>query len=81
MHQFKIEVYFYTEKGSVGALAATRYADNPEQARLICQEYESQYQVDADGNATTMKMYQVRLHILCYKLCQDRAAFFAQFQA
>lgn len=81
MHQFKIEIFFYKANGSVGELAATRYADNPEQARLICQEYENQYQGDADGNTTTMKKYQVRLHLLCYKLCQDRAAFFAQFQA
>ena len=81
MHQYKIEIFAYTAEGAVGALVTTRYADNPEQARLICAEYENQYQVDEDGNRTGNKVYQVRLHLLCYKLCQDRAAFFAQFQA
>ncbi len=89
MHQYKIEIYRYTEDGAVGALVATKYADNPEQARLICQDYENLYQtrvvVDEDGTETEVrtgnKMYKVCLYILCYKLCQDRAAFFAQFQA
>ena len=81
MHQYKIEIFAYTPEGAVGALVATRYADNPEQARLICTEYENQYQLDENGNRTGNKVYQVRLHLLCYKLCQDRAAFFAQFQA
>lgn len=81
MHQYKIEVFMYTPAGAVGELFTTRYADTPEQARLICAEYENQYQVDADGKKTGNKVYQVRLHLLCYKLCQDRAAFFAQFQA
>lgn len=81
MHQFKIEVYAYNKNGSVGDIVTTCYADNPEQARLLCTEYEKKYQMDEDGNPTTMKAYHVRLHILCYKLCQDWAAFFAQFQA
>lgn len=81
MHQYKIEIFAYTTEGAVGALVATRYADNPEQARLICSEYDGRYMVDEDGLATEQKAYQVRLHLLCYKLCQDRAAFFAQFQA
>lgn len=75
MHQYKIEVFAYTEAGSLGALVATRYADNPEQARLICAEYEAQKQENG------MKAYKVDLNILCYKLCTDKAAFFAQFQA
>lgn len=75
MHQYKIEIYNYTEAGSVGALIATRYADNPEQARLICAEYDSIKQPNG------MKAHKVDLHILCYKLCSDKAAFFAQFQA
>lgn len=75
MHQYKIEIFAYTENGAVGALVTTTYADNPEQARLICAEYETAQQENGQ------KAYQVRLHILCYKLCSDRAAFFAQFQA
>lgn len=81
MHQYKIEIYSYNENGSIGSLVTTRYADNPEQARLICAEYENQYQLDTDGNKTSVKMYQIKLHTLCYKQCSDRAAFFAQFQA
>ena len=81
MHQYKIEIFAYTPEGAVGALAATRYADNPEQARLICSEYDGRYMEDENGLVTGQKAYQVRLHLLCYKLCQDRAAFFAQFQA
>ena len=75
MHQYKIEVFAYTEAGSLGKLVSTRYADNPEQARLICAEYESQAQENG------MKAYKVDLHILCYKYCADKGAFFAQFQA
>ena len=85
MHQYKIEVFAYTAEGAVGNLITTRYADNPEQARLICAEYENQYgvAVDEEGNeySTGSKVYQVRLHLLCYKLCQDKTMFFAQFQA
>lgn len=75
MHQFKIEVFEYTEKGSLGNIVATRYADNPENARLICAEYEGQMQESG------FKKYKVNLHLLCYKLCADKTAFFAQFQA
>ena len=81
MHQYKIEIFLYTSAGAVGELYTTRYADNPEQARLICAEYENQYQFDDEGNRTNNKVYKVNLHILCYKLCADKAAFFAQFQA
>ena len=75
MKQYKIEVFAYTEVGSVGSLIATRYADSTEQARLICAEYEAQMQDNG------MKACKVDLHILCYKKCNDKAAFFAQFQA
>lgn len=80
MHQYKIEVYNYTEGGSIGELFATRYADNPEQARLICAEFDNQYRENEDGTRG-MKMYKVNLHILCYKYCADKEAFFAQFKA
>lgn len=75
MHQYKIEIYEYTEAGSLGALIATRYADNHEQARLMCDEYESQTQENG------MKAYKVNLHMLCYKFVEDKATFFAQFKA
>lgn len=75
MHQYKVEIFAYTEAGSVGKLFATRYADNHEQARLMCDEYESQTQENG------MKAYKVNLHMLCYKFVEDKATFFAQFKA
>lgn len=81
MHQYKIEVFRYESGGSVGGIVTTRYADNPEQARLICAEYDRQYQTDESGESTGLKAFQVRLYTLCYKICQDKAAFFAQFEA
>lgn len=81
MHQYKIEIYNYNPNGSLGKLLITRYADNPEQARLICSEYENTTQTDDEGNPTSMKAFQVRLFTLSYKRCQDKAAFFAQFEA
>lgn len=81
MHQFKIEVFVYTAEGAVGELETTRYADNAESARLICNEYSKEYQIDAEGNKTANKKYKVNLHMLCYKAIADKDAFFAQFQA
>lgn len=81
MHQYKIEIYAYKPNGSIGSLVTTRYADNPEHARLICAEYENQMQMDADGNPTTTKAYKVNLYILAYKAVADKNAFFAQFTA
>lgn len=75
MHEFKIEVFAYSESGAPGQLVSTRYADSPEQARLICQDYDMQKYDNG------MKMYKTNLHLLYYKLCADKAAFFAQFQA
>lgn len=80
MHQYKIEIFKYKENGSVGELFTTIYADNPEQARLRCAEYENQYFINEDGSKG-FKMYKVDLHILCYKFCADKAAFFDQFKA
>ena len=81
MHHYKIEIYAYKPNGSIGSLVTTRYADNPEHARLICAEYDSQMQMDEQGNPTTMKAYKVNLYILAYKAVADKTAFFAQFTA
>lgn len=80
MHQYKIEIRRYKEDGSVGELFTTIYADNQEQARLKCAEYENQHFIKEDGTKG-FKMYKVNLYLLCYKLCADKAAFFAQFEA
>ena len=74
MHQYKIEIWSYTEKGAVGSLYDTQYADSVEQARLICNQYERQRQDNG------MKAYKVDLYLASFKLCPDKAAFFAQFQ-
>lgn len=85
MHQYRIDIFKYSPAGAVEGLYATRYADNPEQARMICEEFDQQKQSTFDENGievpTEMKKFQVRLYLLCYKLCSDKAAFFAQFQA
>ena len=75
MHQYKIEIYEYNENGSLGRKIATRYADNHEQAKSICEEYDNEKQENG------MKAYKTVLHILCYKVCNDKEAFFAQFLA
>lgn len=75
MHPYKIEVFNYTQEGAVGEPETTRYADNPEQARLICREYEGRKQENG------LKKFKVELHILCYKLCPDKQTFFDQFRA
>lgn len=75
MHQYRIEVSEYinaTEAKAVPEL--TLYADNHEDARVLCNEYANQ--VKEDGS----KKYRVRLYILCYKyVAKDE--YFAQFQA
>lgn len=81
MHQYRISIYEYKSNGSLGGLVMQKYADSPEQARLICEDYDRQKQKDSEGNETNMKAYKVELHLLCYKLCEDKSAFFAQFQA
>lgn len=74
MHQYRIEVYEYSEAGAVaGTPMLTRYADNHEDARLICNEFANQKQTNG------MKQYQVKLYVLCYKnIALD--TYFAQFQ-
>lgn len=79
MHQYKIVVYEYNEDGSVGAMIITHYADDPEKAEQYCNQYGSQYIINDDG--TKRKVYKVDLHLLCYKLCSDKTAFFNQFKA
>lgn len=75
MHQYRIEIYEYNEAGAAGSIPmVTRYADNHEDARMICEEFSNQRQ--ENGN----KKYQVKLYVLCYKMVA-KDTFFAQFQA
>lgn len=74
MHQYKIEIYTYTEQGAVGPLETTEYCDTPERAQAICRQYERMRQENG------MKAYRAELYLQCYKLCGDKNAFFAQFQ-
>lgn len=85
MHQYKIVITNYTESGALGSLYAIKYADNAEEAKLICDDFSSQKQVivneDGETVETSLKRYKVELYLLCYKLCQDQNAFFSQWQA
>lgn len=76
MHQYRIEVYEYDNGGNAASVPfITRYADNHEDARMICDEFANQLQ----ENGYTKK-YKVELYVLCYKNV-NRVNFFAQFQA
>lgn len=76
MHQYRIEVFEYDNGGIAAAIPfTTRYADNHEDARMICEEFANQFQ----ENGYTRK-YKVQLSVLYYKTV-DRTNFFAQFQA
>lgn len=85
MHEYKIEIFYYTEQGAIGEKYKTLYADNPEQAKLICDEYGKEYQtrVNEDGEEvrTGNKKYKVDLYLLAYKKCEDKNAFFNNFIA
>lgn len=86
MHQYKIEIYRYTPEGAVGDLETTRYADNPEQARLLCQEYRNQWQTIINPETgkeerTANKKFKVRLFLNAYKEQIDIDGFFALFEA
>lgn len=72
MHQYRIEVFNPTQGSTYPEL--TLYADNHEDARVLCNEYANQK--NEDGSAK----YQVRLYILCYKYVAKND-YFAQFQA
>lgn len=76
MHQYRIEVYENNEETGAASNkpVLTRYADNHEDARMICEEFANQ------TYANGWKKYAVRLSVLCYKGV-DRVDFFAQFQA
>lgn len=76
MHQYRIEVCEYNEAADNAnpIPVTTRYADNHEDARIICNEFSNQRQ--ENGN----KKYQVKLYVLCYKMV-SKDSYFAQFQA
>lgn len=76
MHQYRIEICEYNEMADSAnpVPMLTRYADNHEDARVICQEFRSEKQ--ENGN----KKYQVKLYVLCYKMVSSQT-YFDQFQA
>lgn len=76
MHQYRIEVCEYNEEGNNAnpIPMITRYADNHEDARMICAEFSNQKQ--ENGN----RKYQVKLYILCYKMVA-KDTYFAQYSA
>lgn len=76
MHQYRIEICEYNEDATMAnpIPLLTRYADNHEDARIICEEFRNQKQ--DNGN----RKYQVKLYVLCYKMVSS-TTFFDQFQA
>lgn len=80
MHQYKIEVYSYNANGSMGKLYTVKYADNPETAERIMDDYKNVMQTDDEGNPT-FKAYDVRLYCIAYKRIQNPTDFFANFKA
>lgn len=84
MHQYKIIATYYNEAGSLTNEYEFKYADTPEQAKEIFNDYNKQkYEsVDEEGNVTVGgKKFKVQLYVLARKEISDVNAFFAQFEA
>lgn len=84
MHQYKILATFYNEEGVLTNEYEYKYADTPEMAKEIYNDYNKQkYEsVDAEGNVTVGgKKFKVQLYVLARKEIADVNAFFAQFEA
>jgi F0F1-type ATP synthase membrane subunit b/b' len=84
MHQYKIIATYYNEAGALTNEYEYKYADTPEQAKEIFNDYNKQkYEsVDEEGNVTVgVKKFKVRLYVLARKEIEDTSAFFAQFEA
>jgi len=82
MHQYKVKITKYSEEGALTNEIISKYADNPENAKNICYEYDKlKYEtVNEEGQVVIgNKMYKVELYILCYKFT-DKDTFFAQFE-
>lgn len=73
MHQYKVKITKYSEEGGLTNEVISQYADNPEQAKNIC------YQYDKEKYENNGKMYKVELYILVYKLT-NKDTFLAQFE-
>lgn len=84
MHQFKIIATYYSEAGALTNNYEYRYADTPEQAKEIFNDYNKQkYEsVDGEGNITIGgKKFKVQLYVLARKEIMNASEFFAQFEA
>lgn len=83
MHQYKIIATYYSEAGALTNEYEFKYADTPEQAKEIYNDYNKQKysSVDEEGNVTVgSKKYKVQLYVLARKEISDVNAFFAQFE-
>lgn len=83
MESYRIKLTRYSETGALTNDITVLYANTPEEAKNICNEYDKQkYEtVDDQGNTTVGgKIYKVELFVLAYKLT-DKDTFFAIFEA
>lgn len=88
MQYYKIVVTAYKENGSLGDYVCTKYCENIEEAKNICQDYERQrqkaYSIDAVTGetvetSTNMRAYKVDLYVLCYKEVQNKQTLFDMY--
>jgi hypothetical protein len=85
MHQYKIKATYYNEAGSLTNDYEYKYADTPEQAKEIFNDYNKQkYEtVNEETGEVTVggKKFKVQLYVLARKEITDVNDFFAQFEA
>lgn len=73
MHQYKIQIYEYTEDNRV-ITHAPRYFDSPEQAKTCYSQYKGVKREDGKN------LFRVDFMVCAYKVVSDPEAFFAQFE-
>ena len=83
MESYRIKLTRYSEAGALTNDITVLYANTPEEAKNICNEYDKQkYETVDDQGHTTVggKIYKVELFVLAYKHT-DKDTFFAIFEA
>ena len=67
MNQYKIVATSYSPEGALTSNAVSLYADTPEQAYKLYNEYNVQMYPGEDGRPGNIKAYKVDLFTLSYK--------------
>ncbi len=83
MHTYKIEVFLNDINGNpTKGLVTTQYCDNADKAEALYNQYHDPFQVGEEtGEKLTVRVYTVRVNVLCYKRIASPTDFFAQFHA